>query len=376
MPNTSWKNHVAPLSSTLNDKRVIIRVDWNMPVNDGTITDLSRFNVTVPYLKELALSGAKIIILTHFGEKGESLEVVANHVTKELPFIHFTRSQDFGELEKLSRELPRGEALLLENVRLFKGETDNLPSLAQSFSLLGDVFINNAFSVAHRSHASVDGLARAMPSYFGPTFIRELENLTKALTPVKPAILIVGGAKISTKLELIKQYLDQGVQVFVGGAMVHNIWKERGLEIGKSLYDPSYKLPESFVHHPLLLTPVDVVLADGSVQPIESIGAEGVVVDCGPKTVAMLEEVMKGAKTVIANGPLGLYEKGWLHGSEQILTKLAHAPVDSYIGGGDTVSVAHGLNLLQNFTFVSLGGGAMLDFLASGTLPGIDAVTK
>lgn len=215
-----------------------------------------------------------------------------------------------------------------------------------------------------------------MPSYFGPTFIRELENLTKALTPVKPAILIVGGAKISTKLELIKQYLDQGVQVFVGGAMVHNIWKERGLEIGKSLYDPSYKLPESFVHHPLLLTPVDVVLADGSVQPIESIGAEGVVVDCGPKTVAMLEEVMKGAKTVIANGPLGLYEKGWLHGSEQILTKLAHAPVDSYIGGGDTVSVAHGLNLLQNFTFVSLGGGAMLDFLASGTLPGIDAVTK
>jgi phosphoglycerate kinase len=238
------------------------------------------------------------------------------------------------------------------------------------------VFINNAFSVSHRSHASVEGVARKMASYFGPTFMRELENLTKALAPVKPAILVVGGAKISTKLDLIKQYLDQGVQVFVGGAMVHNIWKERGLEIGKSLYDPSYKLAESFVRHPMLLTPVDVVLADGSTCDFDKIPTDGVVVDCGNKTVAMLEQIMKDAKTVIANGPLGLYEKGWLHGSEQILTNLSNLPVDSYIGGGDTVSVAHSLHLLKKFTFVSLGGGAMLDFLASGTLPGIDAVTK
>ncbi|MCF7844135.1 phosphoglycerate kinase [Candidatus Gracilibacteria bacterium] len=374
--NTTWKDHIMPDVGTFNDKRVIVRVDWNMPITDGVISDTSRFDVTVPFLKELSFAGAKIIILTHFGEKGESLEIIAKHVTKNLPFISFYVSQDFDALERTSRSLERGHGMLLENVRLWNGETENASSLAKSFSLLGEVFINDAFSVAHRTHSSVVGIAYLMPSYFGPTFVRELEHLTKALTPIKPALLIVGGAKISTKLTLINQYLNQGVEVFVGGAMVHNLWKERGVEIGKSLYDPKYKLPESFINHPLLLTPKDVVLSNGETVPFNKIPTDGVIVDCGNDTVAMLEKIILESKTVIANGPLGLYEKGWLHGSEQILTKLANAPVTSYIGGGDTVSVAHSLHLLRNFTFVSLGGGAMLDFLASGTLPGIDAVTK
>ncbi len=374
--NTNWKNHIMPDIKSMNDKRVVVRVDWNMPITDGAISDTSRFDVTVPFLKDLSFAGAKIIILTHFGEKGESLEIVARHVNKHLPFISFYTSQDFDALEQTARSLERGTGMLLENVRLFNGETENANSLAKSFSQLGEIFINDAFSVSHRNHASVVGIAYNMVSYFGPTFIRELENLTKALTPVKPALLIVGGAKISTKLTLIEQYLGQGVEVFVGGAMVHNIWKERGIEIGKSFYDPSYKLPESFVNHPLLRTPKDVVLENGDTVPFNKIPADAMVVDCGNETVAMIEKIILDSKTVIANGPLGLYEKGWLHGSEQILTKLANSEVKSYIGGGDTVSVAHSLHLLHNFTFVSLGGGAMLDFLASGTLPGIDAVTK
>jgi phosphoglycerate kinase len=347
-----------------------------MPVTNGVITDTSRFEVSVPFLQHLSGVGAKIILLTHFGEKGESLEVVARHVTKALPFITFTPSFDFGELEGKSRALTEGSGMLLENVRLFPGETENLASLADSFASLGDLFINDAFSVAHRKHASVVGVAENKLSYFGPTFERELENLTKALNPVQPAILIVGGAKISTKLSLIKQYLDQGVKVFVGGAMVHNIWKEKGIEIGKSLYDPEYHLPESFVNHPLLMTPIDVVLANGETVDVTMIPKDGMVVDCGTKTTEMLSEIISVSNTVVANGPLGLYEKGWLHGSEQVLTALANARATSYIGGGDTVSVANTLHLLQKFTFVSLGGGAMLDFLVSGTLPGIDAVTK
>jgi phosphoglycerate kinase len=166
------------------------------------------------------------------------------------------------------------------------------------------------------------------------------------------------------------------VHVFVGGAMVHNIWKAKGLSIGNSLYDPNYTLPESFVTHPLLLTPTDVVLATGEVVPHTKIPNDGVVVDCGPETAKMVAGTVALSNTVIANGPLGLYEKGWLHGTELILTNLAESKVTSYIGGGDTVSVAHSLHLLQKFTFVSLGGGAMLDFLSAGTLPGIDAVTK
>ncbi len=374
--NTTWNNHCAPELRTLKGKRVIVRVDWNVPVVDGAITDTSRFDVSVPFLKELSASGAKIVILTHFGEKGESLEAVAKHVTHALSFITFMPTLDTSALETTSRALEEGNGMLLENVRLFAGETENDPALANSFAALGDLFINDAFSVAHRKHASVVGLAENKLSYFGPTFTRELTNLSKALTPEQPALLIVGGAKISTKLSLIKQYLDQGVKVFVGGAMVHNIWKEKGLEIGQSLYDPQYHLPESFVNHPLLLTPLDVVLANGETVSVDKIPTDGVVVDCGAKTAEMLAGVIASSRTVIANGPLGLYEKGWLHGSELVLTDLANSDVTSYIGGGDTVTVAHQLGLLQKFSFVSLGGGAMLDFLVSGTLPGIEAVTK
>ncbi len=374
--NTSWSDHCAPDLRTLKGKRVIVRVDWNMPLNNGQITDASRFEVSVPFLQHLSSAGVKIIILSHFGEKGESLETIARHVTKNLPFITFNPSFDFVDLEKASHELAEGNGMLLENVRLFKGETENLSELADSFATLGDIFINDAFSVAHRTHASVVALAERKLSYFGPTFERELENLTKALTPVAPALLIVGGAKIATKLELIKKYLDQGVKVFVGGAMVHNIWYEQGIEIGKSLYDPQYRLPADFINNPLLVTPVDVILENGDNVPIRSIPKDGVIVDCGKETVDMVNKLVAVSNTVIANGPLGLYEKGWLHGSEQILTYLANAQATSYIGGGDTVTVAHKLGLLQQFNFVSLGGGAMLDFLSSGTLPGIDAVTK
>ena len=374
--DTRWKDHVMPDIHTFNNKQVIVRVDWNMPITDGVISDTSRFDVTVPFLEELSFVGAKIVILTHFGEKGESLRLIADHVTKSLSFISFAPSQDFDELSLQARNLERGSGILLENVRIFPGETENLPSLARAYVTLGEVFINDAFSVSHRNHASVIGIPHQTLSYFGPTFTRELENLSKALVPIKPALLIVGGAKISTKMTLIEQYLNQGVSVFVGGAMVHNIWKTRGLEIGKSLYDPNYQLPESFVNHPLLMTPKDVVLSNGTTVPFTKIPVEEIVVDCGNDTVLQLEETILASKTVIMNGPLGLYEKGWLHGSEQILTKLAHSGIISYVGGGDTVSVAHTLHLLHNFTFVSLGGGAMLDFLASGTLPGIDAVTK
>jgi phosphoglycerate kinase len=347
-----------------------------MPVTDGAVTDTTRFDVSSSFIKHLAIAGAKIVILSHYGEKGESLDVIAKHAIHSLPFSRFSPTFDFTDLKQQSQDLKEGEAMILENVRLFEGETENLDSLAHSFASLGDLFINDAFSVAHRKHASVVGIPKYMLSYFGPTFERELENITKAFTPVQPALLVVGGAKISTKLSLIKQYLDKGVRVFVGGAMVHNIWKERGIEIGQSLYDPEYHLPEGFVNHPLLITPIDVVLATGETVDVGAIPKDGVVVDCGKKTTDLVNEIIAMSNTVIANGPLGLYEKGWLHGSERILSFLANAKAASYIGGGDTVSVANSLNLLEKFTFVSLGGGAMLDFLVSGTLPGIDAVTK
>lgn len=372
----AWREHVIKDYSSLKGKRVIVRLDLNLPVADGKLTDTSRADVAIPFLKQLSFAGAKIILLSHFGEKGESIAPVAKYMKDHLSFIEFFSSFDFEELERKSRCLADGEAILLENVRLWKGEEENLPSLGRSFASLGDIYINNAFSVSHREHASVAGIPKTLLSYFGPTFARELEHLIPALTPTKPALMIIGGAKIKTKLSLIERYLDQGVKVFVGGAMTHDIWKAKGVSVGKSFSDGTVRLSERFLNHPMLILPVDVTLENGETVPFYSIPTNGSVVDCGPETVALVKKEIGEAKTVILNGPLGLYEKGWRSGTEQILTALANADARSYIGGGDTVAVAHSLHLLHNFDFVSLGGGAMLDFLANGTLPGIHAVTE
>lgn len=362
--------------SSLKGKRVIVRLDWNLPVTDGVVSDTSRADVTFEFLKKLSFAGVKMVLMTHFGEKGESIEPILSYIKMHVPFITYTPSLDFGELEQASRDTKEGEAILLENVRMWKGETDNLPSLGRSFAALGDIYINNAFSVSHREHASVVGIPKNLLSYLGPLFVRELEHLTHALTPQKPALLIIGGAKIKTKLSLIERYLDQGVHVFVGGAMVHDIWKARGVEIGNSLFDGTTVLAEKFLSHPFLMTPIDAVLESGETVPFYCIPHDGKVVDCGKDTIEMVSKTIAEAKTIIANGPLGLYEKGWLTGTEQVLTKIGTSNATTYIGGGDTVSVAHSLHLLRTFDFVSLGGGAMLDFLASGTLPGIHAVTE
>lgn len=375
-PTTAWKNHIFTDMSSMLGKRVLVRVDWNLPMADGKIADTSRADVTFPFLKELSFAGAKIIIMSHFGEKGESISPIIPYIQEHLSFVIFTDSLDMGTLESSSRQLTNGDALVIENVRLFDGETSNDDTLAQSFASLGDVYINNAFSVSHRNHASVVGVATHMLSYLGPTCAREIEHLELALTPQKPAMLIVGGAKISTKMPLIEHYLDQGVSVFIGGAMAHSVWKARGYSIGKSFNDDSYAVPEKILHHPLLLTPIDVVLENKTTVPFSHIPEDGVVVDAGVDTVAMIAQQLETTKTVIINGPLGLYEQGWLTGTQMLLEKVTESKALSYIGGGDTVTVAHTLGLLQKFTFVSLGGGAMLDYLASGTLPGIDAVTK
>lgn len=373
---TAWKAHVLEDYSLLKGKRVIVRLDLNLPVHEGKLTDTSRADVVIPFLKQLSFAGAKMVLLSHFGEKGGSLGPVARYMKDHLAFVEFVPTLHFDELEARTRTLKEGEAVLLENVRLWKGEEDNLPSLGRSFARLGDIYINNAFSVSHRSHASVVGIPATLLSYFGPTFVRELEHLTPALKPEKPALMIIGGAKIKTKLALIERYLDQGVSVFVGGAMAHDIWRAKEVQIGNSFSDASVVLSERFINHPLLILPIDVTLENGNVVPFYSIPTTSSVVDCGTETVSRLKERIVKAKTVILNGPLGLYEKGWRQGTEQTLTFLSHAEAKTYIGGGDTVAVAHSLHLLHSFDFVSLGGGAMLDFLANGTLPGIHAVTE
>lgn len=377
MTNQAWQTKVFNDVSSAKEKSVVIRLDLNVPVENGIITDSTRMDAVIPFLTSLSLAGAKLILLSHFGEKGESLEVVGRELSNKLPFSSFLKSTDMETVRNACAQLRPGDALLLENVRLFPGETDNDAHLAEFFASLGTIFINNAFSVSHRNHASVAGIPNHVLSFIGPTFANELKHLTPILAPKKPALFIIGGAKISTKLSLINRYLDQGVSVFVGGAMVHNIFKVRGLSIGQSLFDKDSTVTADVANHPNLIIPIDVMLTTGETVDADKIPEDGVVVDCGKKTLELLDPTIEGAETIIMNGPLGLYEKGWISGTEHVLNKLGSRPKSvTFIGGGDTVAAAAKLKCLENIGFVSLGGGAMLDFLASGTLVGIDAVTK
>lgn len=377
MINTTWQKFIFKDYTIVKDKTVLLRLDLNLPTNEGKVSDISRLTAIIPFVEKLCNSGARVIVLSHFGEKGESIKPIADIFIQHIPFAKFINSIDFNEIKNEINNTKGGDALLLENVRLFTGETDNLPSLSLAFANLGDIFINDAFSVSHREHSSVVGIPKHLLSYFGPTFEKELSHLSKILTPPLPALFILGGAKISTKLGLIKKYLDQGVKVFVGGALAHNIFKQLNHEIGESLFDKNATLSESILNNPNLFIPNDVVLADGNVVSIQSIPKNGNIVDCGVKTIEIISNLIKDSNTIIMNGPLGLYEKGFMRGTEATLSFMAQKPTEStYIGGGDTVSAAASINALKNIGYVSLGGGAMLEYLASGTLVGLDAVTK
>ena len=362
--------------SIFKDKKVIVRLDLNMPTNQyGEITDISRLEAVIPFLKDLSFASAKIIIISHFGEKGESLKGVADLLATHINFVKFVGGTDFSFIKEKAEELKSGDAIILENVRLFPGEMENVESLSRNLASLANIYINDAFSVSHREQASVVGIPKYLLSFFGPTFQKEVTNLSKLLTPKKPALLILGGAKISTKMNLIKRYLDQEVKVFVGGALANNIFKQKGVEVGDSFIDPKSSIAESVLYNNDLLTPTDVTLSNGSKKVLTELKPGDKIVDCGKETIEGIKETIEKANTVIMNGPIGLYEEGFKYGTEALLTLIANKKDGvTFIGGGDTLAVAKGLDIMHKFSYVSLSGGAMLTYLGEGTLPGIEAI--
>ncbi len=359
-------------------KHIVIRVDVNASVDEnGAPTDTTRIDAALSVLGELSHRFAKIVVLAHFGEKGESLASIAAFMQARLSNFSFLAGTNREEIIKRASALEDGEILLLENVRLFEGETENEDGLARFFASLGEVYINDAFPVSHRAHASVVGVTKHVQSFFGPSMKREITNLSKALAPEFPCLLILGGAKLSTKLPLIEVYLKKGCFVYVGGAMVHNIIKAKGYEIGQSLYDKDYTVSEYVLTHEKLLIPTDVVLDDKTVTGVKSVPKTKKIYDCGPKTLATLKEVVSKCHTVIMNGPVGYYEGGFDHGTKMILSLMQKgASLTSILGGGDTLTVYNSMSPKPSVSFVSLGGGAMLDFLKDGTLPGLEAVRQ
>ncbi len=373
----------------LENVPVLVRAPLNEPVEKGVVTDVFRLKRVVPTLRYLADHGARVVVISHIGDKGtETLAPVADALTKLTPGVSFF-PETIGERARAAvRELSPGHILVLENLRRHKGETANDPAFARELAALADVFVQDSFDTCHRVHASIVGLPALLPSYAGLLLEEEVSALSGARDPEHPAVAIIGGAKFSSKEAVLNALLEHYDHVFIGGALANDFMKASGREVGQSLVsDAPEEEVRALIRNPRLVLPQDVrvisaqnqgdvsaraharVAASGDIRPNE------IILDEGPETSAVLAELVKGAKAVLWNGPLGNYENGFGEATDDLARAIAASAAHSVVGGGNTVASIESLGLMEHFSFVSTGGGAMLAFLVKGTLPGIDALT-
>lgn len=385
----------------LNGKKVILRVDFNVPIADGKIADMKRIDAALPTIKYILDNGASIILLSHLGrikteedKKSKSLKIVADKLKEMLPnkitFINETRSK---EITKVAKSLKPGEILFLENTRFEdlnkKAESSNNPTLAKYWASLGDVFVNDAFATAHRAHASTVGIANYVKeSALGFLMEEEVKELSKLLKGFKrPFISIIGGAKVSDKLKVLEKLFTIADKVLIGGGMAYTFKKALGKEIGTSIFEQDriedVKKYLSLYKDKIVLPIDNAITREFANNPAvftssknDNIPADYMGLDIGPETIRLFSREIANAKTIFWNGPLGVtefseYEKG----TKAIAIAIAdNKDVFSVVGGGDSVTAINKLGYQDKFSFISTGGGASIEFIQNGTLPGIDAI--
>lgn len=396
------KGVIAMNKKTIEDikvtgKRVLVRCDFNVPQDsEGKITDDRRIRGALPTIQYLMKNGAKVILMSHLGRpKGEgyeekySLKPVARRLSELLGTnVYFAEDGDVvGEnAKRLSAKLKDGEVMLLENVRFVKGETKNDKDFAKKLASLGDIFVNDAFGTAHRAHSSTAGVADYLPSVAGYLIEKEISVMGKALNnPDRPLVAILGGAKVSDKIGVINNLLEKVDKLIIGGGMAYTFIKAEGYEIGKSLLeedklDYAKEMMEKAKNKGVkLLLPVDTEVAEEFkadakhwTVDIEKIPQDTMGMDIGPKTIALFESELKGAKTVIWNGPMGVFEMpAFEAGTKAVAKALSEINGTTIIGGGDSAAAVEKLGYADKMTHISTGGGASLEFLEGRELPGI-----
>lgn len=358
--------------------KVLLRLDLNVPIEHGAVVDDFRIRKSLPTLKWLRTRGAKTIIVSHIegpGNSEDSLEPIARYLEKQGHPVVFIKNYRTA-MEHIAR-MNNGDVVLLENLRLYEGEKKNSAEFAKELASLADIYVNEAFSVSHRKHASVSAITDFLPSYAGLLFDEEVKNLSVAFHPQRPFLFILGGAKFETKIPLIEKFMESADTIFVGGALSNNFFKEQGKEIGIStVSQENYNLKRYF-NSPKLMLPIDVVVVkDGvrSVKRVDDLSAEDSIMDAGPETMAALKKKINASRSVLWNGPLGLYQDGYKQPTLDLATMIADSGAQSVVGGGDTLAAIAELGIEDKLSFVSTGGGATLDFLANETLPGIEAL--
>ncbi len=386
----------------LTGKRVLVRADLNVPAKNGVVTDATRLERVVPGLKALAARGARVIVLSHFGrpkdgpDRENSLAPVAEALGK-LAGAPVTLAPDcVGEAaEKAVAALPNGAILVLENTRFHKGEEKNDPAFAKALAALGDIFVNDAFSAAHRAHASTEGITHLLPSYAGPLMMEEINALRTALEqPKRPVAAVVGGAKVSTKIPVLTNLSAKVDKLIIGGGMANTFLLAGGVEIGKSLAEPDLVETAREIMHAAkarsceIVLPQDVVIASRfeagapsrTVLTID-VPKDEMILDVGPKTVAHYVDVLSRCETLLWNGPLGAFEispfgEGTFDLARAAAARTKAGTLASVAGGGDTVAALNAAGVTDDFTYVSSAGGAFLEWLEGRELPGVAALTR
>ena len=381
-------------------KRVLLRLDLNVPMENGRVTDATRIDRALPSVRDLMRGGARVVILSHFGrpkngpDKENSLEPVAGALAAHLGSPVAFAADCIGDVAAHAiAKLGDGQVLLLENTRFHKGEEKNDPSFIGELAKLGDLYVNDAFSAAHRAHASTEGLAHKLPAYAGRGMQAELEALSAALeVPKRPVAAVVGGAKVSSKLELLGNLTKKVDYLIIGGGMANTFLAAEGKAVGKSLCEKDLLdtaraiIEEARASKCEIILPVDAVVAKefkahaaSRTVSVDDVGADEMILDMGPKSAARIEVLLGTVKTLVWNGPFGAFELQPFDAGTNAVAKAAAALTDAgklltVAGGGDTVSALNQAGVADHFTYISTAGGAFLEWLEGKKLPGVEAL--
>lgn len=361
---------------SLEGNVVLLRIDVNVTLNkEGQVDGGEDWRIikAYPTIEFLAAAGAKVILISHIGRLPEETLLPVYEAMKERLNLSFTTSYDKESLSEQISAMENGSVLMLENLRLHAGETENNADFLLPLVKLCDLYVNDAFSVSHRAHASVHAVTKLLPSYFGLQVVEEVRNLSQGLTATGTRTLVLGGAKFGTKLDLLEKLLPQLSYVLMGGALANVFLKDRGFEIGNSFVDDSVNI-QNIARNEKIILPVDIVDQHGDLVSTDEVESDDTILDIGHETEDLFHHIISSSDVIIWNGPMGKYEDGYVSGSQSISASIAGTDAFSVTGGGDTAAVILQSDAMDGFSFVSTGGGAMLDFLVQGSLPGLEVI--